>query len=83
MACWLLHKGHYISLLDIICYDDACHLKRFAANPKRSELTKQTKQLSSMKMAVDKMHMKGHTDKWCKENCDPKKFPILEKVMLS
>ena len=31
-------------------------------------------------MVVDKMHMKGHVDKWCKQNCDAKTFPELDKV---
>jgi hypothetical protein len=34
-------------------------------------------------IVIDKMHMKGHTDKWCKENCDPKSRPELEKVKFS
>ena len=45
--------------VEIICYDDACHLRKFAV---RADLTAQTKQLASVEMAVDKMHMKGHTD---------------------
>lgn len=27
------------------------------------------------------MHMKNHVDQWCKEHCDPKKKPDLEKVI--
>lgn len=46
----------------------------------RADLTPQTQQLSSMNIVVDKMHMRGHTDAWCKDNCDPHKFPQLEKV---
>ena len=34
-------------------------------------------------MVVDKMHMKGHTDPWCKEHCDPSKFQALDKVSLT
>ena len=36
--------------------------------------------LSNIQIVVDKMHMSGHTDKWCWENCDPQLFPQLEKV---
>jgi hypothetical protein len=36
--------------------------------------------LAAKKMVVDKMHMRGHIDAWCKENCDPHKFTQLEKV---
>lgn len=32
---------------------------------------------------VDKLHMTGHIDRWCKENYDPYKFKDLEKVMNS
>ena len=31
-------------------------------------------------MVVDKMHMKGHVDNWCKKNCDAKSFADLDKV---
>lgn len=64
----------------MICYDDACHLKKFSTNSKRSELTVQSRQLAEIDMAVDKMHMRGHIDSWCKDKCDPKKFPILNNV---
>ena len=67
-------------LIEFICYDDACHLKRFARNPVRASLTYQTAQLASVEMAVDKMHAKGHTDPWCKANCDPSNFTALMKV---
>ena len=66
--------------LDCICYDDACHLARFARNPCRAELTPQTRQLASVKMSVDRMHMRGHIDKWCKQNCDPATTPELNNV---
>lgn len=67
-------------LTEFICYDDACHLKRFARNPVRASLTYHTAQLASVEMAVDKMHAKGHTDPWCKANCDPSNFTALMKV---
>jgi len=88
LACIFSFSVHNLTrhllyfITDVICYDDACHLKKFSINPKRSELTPQSKQLAEMKMAVDKMHMRGHTDSWCKDNCDPKKFTVLEKVTL-
>lgn len=33
-----------------------------------------------MNIVIDKMHMAGHTDTWCKQNCDPKLFPDLAMV---
>jgi uncharacterized protein (DUF2342 family) len=49
------------SITEYICYDDACHLMKFARNPVRADVTPQCKQLASVQMAVDKMHMRGHT----------------------
>ena len=31
-------------------------------------------------MVIDKMHMRGHTDKRCQEHCDAAKFHALDKV---
>ena len=36
-----------------------------------------------MEIVVDRMHMKGHIDKWCKEHYDPSRISALDKVMLS
>ena len=66
--------------LGFICYDDACHLKKFARDPARASLTDQSKQLASVEMVVDRMHMIGHVDPWCKEHCDADKIPELAKV---
>ena len=33
-------------------------------------------------MAVDKMHMAGHVDSWCKKTCDPHLFTDLNQVSL-
>ena len=67
-------------LLGYICYDDGCHLKKYAMNPNRRDLTSTTKILSEMKITVDKMHMAGHVDAWCKQTCDPALYPELQKV---
>lgn len=50
-----------------ICYDDGCHLRKFARNPTRKDVTPIAKQLASLEILVDKMHMAGHVDKWCKK----------------
>jgi len=65
---------------DYICYDNACHLRKISRNSIRSNLTLQSTALASVEMVVDKMHIKGHTDPWCKENCDANKFKELHKV---
>lgn len=46
---------------------------------KRFNITDKT--IASVEMAVDKMHMKDHTDPWCKANCDPGNFKQLNKVL--
>ena len=63
-----------------ICYDDGCHLRRFAQNPTRRDITPTAQRISSLNIVVDKMHMAGHVDKWCKENCDARKFTFLDNV---
>ena len=34
----------------------------------------------NIKYVVDKMHIKGHTETWCLENCNPKIFPELDDI---
>ena len=63
-----------------VCYDDGCHLKRYATNPKRANHTATALKLASMNIVIDKLHYKGHTDSWCKKNCDPYKFEDLNEV---
>ena len=69
-----------ISYLDFICYDDGCHLKKYAENACRKDATEMTKLISELNIMVDKMHMKGHTDPWCKAHCDPNDFSELNEV---
>lgn len=56
---------------DTICYDDACHLKKFSQNPKRNNLTTTAIKMSNMVMVCDRFHFKNHIDAWCKQNCNP------------
>ena len=37
--------------------------------------------LSELSILVDKMHMKGDVDKWCKENCDASNIEELKGLM--
>ena len=72
---------HYLfHSIEYLCYDDGCHLKRYAMNPKRANQTPTTTLISSMNIVIDKMHFRGHTDAWCKQNCDPYKFSDLTQV---
>ena len=56
--------------LECICYDDACHLKKYAQNPKR-HTSEVSKKLSNLTMSVDRFHFGNHKDRWCKTNCNP------------
>lgn len=61
----------HIFFVDTICYDDACHLKKFAQNPKRSQLTEVAKAIESKIIVCDRFHFRNHIDKWCIKNCNP------------
>ena len=66
-------------IIDTVCCDDGCHLKKYACN-KRAELTAISKKISTFNIVVDKMHFKGHTDDWCKANCNPYNLEHLNTV---
>ena len=71
-------------LIKFICYDDGCHLRKYASHPSRKDVTLTSQRLAKLEIVVDKlhMHMQGHTDKWCHANCDPYLFPELNAVGL-
>ena len=68
-------------LVILLTHDDACRLRRFLEKclnstdhkPNRLENIRPDK----IKYVVDRLHIKGHTEKWCLENCHPKLFPKL------
>ena len=68
-------------LAGYIIYDDGCHLKKFAQNPARRDVTRTAKRLSWTIDSGGKIHMKGHVDQWCKENCDANNVEELKGVM--
>jgi len=82
----LLHRIYNCNFLpylihpEFVCYDDGCHLRRYAQNPERKNLTEATRRLADIQIVIDKMHMAGHVDEWCKTNCDPNTFAQLDKV---
>ena len=67
-------------IAEYICYDDGCHLRKFAQNPLRKDLTSTTQKLASLEILVDKMHITGYVDPWCLQNCDARKVTDLSKV---
>lgn len=66
--------------IEYICYDDGCHLRKYARNTKRNKVSLAAAALANVEMVIDKLHMRGHVDKWCAENCDPNKFKELDDV---
>ena len=70
----------HFQFAEFICYDDGCHLRKYATNPKRINQTSTATRMASIEIVVDKLHFKGHVDAWCHQHCDPYKFPELEKV---
>lgn len=68
---------------EFICYDDGCHLRKFAQNVRRQPLSPITQKLATTEIVIDRMHFKGHKDSWCRETCDPSKFKELKKVRLN
>lgn len=76
-------KQTYICLAGYVIYDDGCHLRKFAQNRSRRDLTSAAKRLSEISIVVDKMHMKGHVDRWCKENCDARNIEELREVNIA
>lgn len=74
-----IRKWSYIPP-DFLVYDDACHLKKFAINPTRSALTETATRIAKMNIAVDRMHFKGHVDKWCHRHCNPNDYEELRNV---
>jgi len=61
------------------------HLKqpeRFAISNKRNDLKPEAKCLASLNFVVDRFHFSGHTDPWCKLNCNPDMFEGLKEVCI-
>lgn len=73
-------KSSTLNTIEYICYDDGCHLQKYAQNPCRRDLTSTTQILCKLAIVIDKMHMAGHVDTWCKKTCDPQLFSDLDKV---
>ena len=64
---------------DTVCYDDGCHLSKYAKN-KWAKLTETAGKIATFHIVVDKMHFKGHIDTWCKQQCNPYELDQLQNV---
>lgn len=71
--CFLVTKvlKRFLLWLGVICYDDACHLKKFAHNPVRSTQTALAARITGMQILCDRFHFKNHVDGWCRRHCNP------------
>ena len=47
-----LKECYFYYLLDVLCYDDACHLKRYAQNPVRKDASDIARKMATMCMCV-------------------------------
>ena len=61
----------FVFKTEFICYDDACHLKKYAKNSVRRNVTRTTQKMDEMEMIVHRFHFKNHVDRWCKGHCNP------------
>ena len=66
-----------------VCYDDGCHLRKFARNPSRSSLTATASRIADLEIVIYRMHFKGHVDSWCKQTCNPDNFIELNDLRLA
>ena len=78
----IMSQNTYFTVLECICYDDGCHLRRFAQNPVRRDVTATSKVIANLEIVIDRLHFKGHTDDWCKRNCNPDSLPLLQNVSI-
>ena len=82
MIYYIIFTFHFnvVKNIGYICYDDGCHLRRFAQQPHRKNVTATSQKLASLEIVVDKMHIAGHKDPWCLQNCDSRNIPDLKEV---
>ncbi|CAF1231773.1 unnamed protein product [Didymodactylos carnosus] len=77
-----IFDGREDLLPNVVCYDDACHLRRFSWNTKRNlkHETKPSQKLAQMDFTIDKFHIKNHKEPWCLKHMDPYQHPVVSTV---
>ena len=63
-----------------LCYDDACHFKKYSENKERADLNEVTRFMSMIGKHVDKFHFPNHVDAWCHKHCNPQDVKHLVGV---
>ena len=74
---------HALCIPEFLIYDDACHLKKYATNSQRSDVTPTAQRIATLNTVVDRFHFPGHVDPWCRKNCNPDDFDALKNVRQS
>lgn len=83
----LNHKTSHILLPkakvpSFLVYDNACqlmlHIKKQFKN--RTHRTKRLEEATKVNYIVDRLHIVGHSQAWCKDVCHPDLFPELKGV---
>ena len=67
--CFLSRLASRWPQLAIVCHDDACHLKLFALQHRRS--TAIAERMATMDFIVDRFHAPGHCGEYCAQHCLP------------
>ena len=52
----LLCVKHVLLFIESICYDDGCHLRKYARHSTGCHLTPTAKKLAEVEIVIDKMH---------------------------
>ncbi len=78
--CFLVRLYSQCVLPLSLAYDDGCHLAKFARNAKRAASTAVAGVLALLTIVVDRMHFKGHKDKWCKKHMNPDKHKEFDRL---
>ena len=66
--------------IEIVLYDDNCHLGGYSENEKRAAKNDVTKHFASLGKYIDKFHFANHVGKTCVEKRDPYKVKALDNV---
>ena len=63
-----------------LIYDDACHLYKYSHKHQRMAYSDGCRFMGQLDMKVDRLHLRNHTETWCKRHMNPNKDPDLLNV---
>ena len=66
--------------LEVLVYDDVCHLVAFALNQVLLSINPTTEFFAGLTFAIDQFHFPNHVDENCHNNFNPSKKPELNGV---